>query len=203
MQPLTGSTWRKARTVRPVSNEIDELYSIIKPAARAMVACQQTHVPTGQAVVLALATLKLTTLNSDAPLDILTPARKLAQGATDGIYGGEQPASRTAREPSSLTAVARDTRKHLLEAVCWRWFDKRYKDDISEDTNYLFDMQMALHPHSADLAYVNKLAPTSKRTTAVKTITVEKVISLAAKLAEAAAAAKEDESAGRCRPARC
>ena len=123
-----------------VSNEINELYSIIKPAAQVIVTCQQTHVPTGQTAVLALATLKLTTLNDAAPLDILTPARKLAQGATGGIGGEEQPASRAARESRSLTPVARDTRKHLLEAVNWRWFDKRYEDDASEDTDYLFEL---------------------------------------------------------------
>ena len=177
----------KNSPLTPVINEINELYSIIKPAAQVIVTCQQTHVPTGQTAVLALATLKLTTLNAAAPLDILTPARKLAQGATGGIGGGDQPASRAAREPSSLTAVARDTRQHLLEAVSWRWFDIRYKDDASEDTDYLFDMQMLLHPHSADLAYVDKLAPTPERATAVKSIIVEKVISLAVKLAEAAA----------------
>ena len=60
---------------------------------------------------------------------------------------------------------------------------------------------MLLHPHSADLAYVNKLAPTPERATTVKSIIVEKVISLAVKLAEAAAAGKEDGSTTPSEPA--
>lgn len=42
--------------------------------------------------------------------------------------------------------MARSTRKHLLDAVDWRWFDKRYEDTASQDTDYVFDTQMAVHP---------------------------------------------------------
>ena len=191
----------KESPLTAVSDEIDELYSIIKPAAQIIVMYQQTYVPTGQAAVLALAALKLTTLNVDSPLDILTPARKLAQSGTDGIGGGERPASSAPREHGSLTAVARSTRQHLLEAVEWRWFDKRYKDTASEDTDYVFDMQMALHPTTADLRYVDKLAPTLQRVTAVKSTISDKVVSFAVELAEAAAAAKGGGSTTLAEPA--
>ncbi|CAM9895380.1 unnamed protein product [Scytosiphon promiscuus] len=183
-----------------ISNEIDELYSIIKPAAEVIVKCQKTYVPTGQAAVLALAALKLTTLNVRSPLEILTPAPKRAQGGTGGIGGGERPASSAPRQHSLLTAVARDTREHLLHSVDWRWFDKRYKDTASEDTDYVFDMQMALHPTTADLRYVNKLAPTSARATTVKSAITEAVISLAVEMAEEAAA-KEGGSSTPAEPA--
>ena len=192
-----------------VSDEIDELYSIIKPAAQVIVTCQQTYVPTGQAAVLALAALKLTTLNVDSPLDILTPARKLAQSGTDGIGGGKRPApsapreygSSAPREHGSLTVVARSTRQHLREAVDWRWFDKRYKDTASEDTDYVFDMQMVLHPTTADLRYVDMLAPTLRRATAVKSTITDKVVSLAVELAEVAAAAEGGGSTTPAEPA--
>ena len=134
-----------------ISKEIDELYSTIKPAAQVIVKCQQTHVPTGPTAVFSMAALKLTTLNPDAPLDILTPARKRAQGGTVGVGGGERPASSAPREHSSLTTVARDTRQVILHAVNWRWFDKHYKDTDSQDTGFLFDMQMALHPTTSNL----------------------------------------------------
>ena len=137
--PLTG-----------VSDEIDELYSRIKPVAQ-VIKCQQTYVPTGQPAVLAMAALKLTTLNVDSTLEILSPARKLAQSATGAIGGGERQASSAPRAYDSLTPVARHTRQHLLEALDRRWFDKRYKDITSEDTDYVFDLQIALHPSTADL----------------------------------------------------
>ena len=175
-----------------ISQEIDELYSIIKPAAEAIVMCQQTHVPTGTTAVLRMAALKLHTLKLHVPLDILSPARKLAQGGAAGVGGGERPASSTPREPSSLTAVARNTRELMLHAVNWRGFDKRYKDADSEKTDFLFDMQMKLHPSTANMEYVDTLANTPQRATAVKLAVKEKVIALAVKLAEAAAAAKEE-----------
>ena len=100
-----------------MSKEIDELYSIIKPAARVIVQCQQTHVPTGQVAVFAMAALKLTTFSVDSPLGIWTPAPKLAQGGIGSIGGEERPASRAPREHSSLTVVAQGTRKHLGESV--------------------------------------------------------------------------------------
>ncbi|CAM9719895.1 unnamed protein product, partial [Laminaria digitata] len=171
----------------PVRKEIDELYSLIKPAAQVIVSCQQTYVPTGQAAVLALAALKLTTLNVNSPLDILTPARKLAQGGTEGIGGGERPVSSAPREHDSLTDVARNTRRHLGEAIDWRWFNKRYKGTASKDTDYVFDFQMALHPTTADLRYVDKLAPTLEHAATVKKIITDKLVALAVELAEAEA----------------
>ena len=47
--------------------------------------------------------------------------------------------------------MARDTRQVMLHAVNWRWFDKHYKDTDSQDTGFLFDMQMALHPTTSNL----------------------------------------------------
>ncbi|CAB1104439.1 unnamed protein product [Ectocarpus sp. CCAP 1310/34] len=120
-----------------LTEEIDELYSIIKPAAQVIVKCQQTSVPTGQVAVLALAALKLITLNVDSPLEILTPARKLAQAETSGIGGGERPATSTPREHSLSTGVAKGTRQHICESVDWWWFDKRYKSAESQDTDYV------------------------------------------------------------------
>ncbi|CAB1101835.1 unnamed protein product [Ectocarpus sp. CCAP 1310/34] len=83
------TTEGKDSPLTSLTDEIDELFSIIKPAAQVIVKCQQTSVPTVQLAVLALAALKLTTLNVDSPLEILTPARKLAQAGTSGIGGRE------------------------------------------------------------------------------------------------------------------
>ncbi|CAN0016946.1 unnamed protein product [Scytosiphon promiscuus] len=184
-----------------VSKEIVELYSLIKPAAQVIVQCQQTFVPTGQAAVLSLAALKLTTLNVDSPLAILTPARKLSQSGTAGIGGGEQAASSALREHSSLSEVARTTRQHLREAIDWRWFDKRYKSVEDEDTDYVFDFQMALHPTTADLQYLDKLASTPAHATAVKGVITEKLVALAVKFAETAAAATGLEDTSAAEPA--
>ncbi|CAB1100899.1 unnamed protein product [Ectocarpus sp. CCAP 1310/34] len=107
--------------------------------------------------------------------------------AAQVIVSGERPATSTPREHSLLTGVARGTRQHMCESVDWRWFDKRYKSAKSQDTDYVFDMQMALHPTTADLRYVDKLASTSAFAGAVKSTITDKVISLAVKLAEAAA----------------
>ncbi|CAN0171774.1 unnamed protein product [Ectocarpus sp. 13 AM-2016] len=88
----------------PHENEIDELYSLIKPVAELIVTCQQTQVPTGQAAVLGLAALKLSTFNVDAQLDVLSPAR--AQGRPEGAGGGER----------KTTSVPR-LNNHLLRKV--------------------------------------------------------------------------------------
>ena len=61
-------------------------------------------------------------------------------------------------------------------------------------------MQMALHPTTANLQYVDPLAATSQRATAVK-LTIKEVIELAVKLAEAAAAAKEGGTTTPAEPA--
>ncbi|CAM9755873.1 unnamed protein product, partial [Hapterophycus canaliculatus] len=176
-----------------VSKEVVELYSLIKPAAQVIVQCQQTSVPTGQAAVLSLAALKLTTLNVGTPLAILTPAHEMSQGGIAGIGGGEQAAASTLREHSSLSEVARITRQRLRQAIDRRWFDKRYKSEQHDDTDYVFDFQMALHPTTADLQYVDKLASTPAYAAAVKDVITEKLVALAVKLAETAAAATRSE----------
>ncbi|CAB1101834.1 unnamed protein product [Ectocarpus sp. CCAP 1310/34] len=75
----------------------------------------------------------------------------------------------------------------MCESVDWRRFDKRYKSAESQDTDYVFDMQMALHPTTAGLRYVEKLASTSAFAGAVKSTITDKVIFLTVRLAEAAA----------------
>lgn len=55
-------------------------------------------------------------------------------------------------------------------------------------------MQMACHPATADLRYVDKLTSTPEYATTVKSTITEEVIPLAMELAQAAAAAKEDGS---------
>ena len=175
----------------PYTDEIKELYSLIKPVADLIVTCQQTRVPTGQAAVLGLAALKLTTLNVDSPLDIRTPARKLAQGGVAGAGSREQKASSAPKQHGDLTMVARQVRVHLNDSVNWRWFKKRYHSEDAQKTDFVFDMQMALHPTTAGLDYVDKLASSPEHAATVKTIITDKVIALAVELAQ-----KEAEGAG-------
>lgn len=168
-------------------DEIDELYSLIEPVAELIATCQQTHVPTGHAAVLGLATLKLSTLNADAPLHILTPTRKPTQGGTEGV-GGEE--GTTARAHNDLTRVGREVREHLASALNWRDFDKRYKSTVSERTGLVFDMQMGLHPRTAGLQYVSRLAPTEGHAAVVKKGITDKIIALAVELADKEAECK-------------
>lgn len=165
-------------------DEIVELYSLIKPAAELIVECQQTRFPTGQAAVLGLAALKLSTFDVNSPLDIRTPARKLAQGGTGGAGGGEQRASGVPKEHAELTTVSRLAREHLHRAVDRRWFRKRYDSPDSENTDFVFDMQMALHPTTAGLEYVDRLASTPQHAATVKKTITDNVISLAVELAQ-------------------
>ncbi|CAM9150367.1 unnamed protein product [Ectocarpus sp. 8 AP-2014] len=171
----------KDSPLSPHVHEIDELYSLIQPVAEVIATCQQTHVPTGQAAVLGLAALKLSTLNADAHLDILTPASKPTHGATEAA-GGEQ--RTTARAHNDLTRVGREARERLASALNWRDFDKRYKSTVSESTDLVFDMQMGLHPCTADLQYVSRLAPTEEHAAAVKKSITDKIIALAVQLAD-------------------
>ncbi|CAM9173549.1 unnamed protein product [Ectocarpus sp. 6 AP-2014] len=167
----------------PHENEIDELYSLIKPVAELIVKCQQTHVPTGQAAVLGLAALKLSTFNVDARLDVLTPAR--AQGRPEGTGGGERKATSVPRLHNHLTQVGRDAREHLASALDRRYFDRCYKPaDSEKTTDFVFDMQMGLHPTTADLQYVDKLTSTEVHAAFVKKSITDKVIALAVELAE-------------------
>ncbi|CAM9804265.1 unnamed protein product [Laminaria digitata] len=186
----------KGNPLAPIMAEITELYSLIKPVADLIVKCQKTSVPTGQAALLGLAALKLTALNADLPLDILTPARKLAQGGTAGAGGGEQKATSAPRESQDLTDVTRTARARLASAIDWRFFDKRYKSTAAEKTDFLFDMQMALHPTTAGLMYVDKLASTKEHAEAVKKTITDKVVALAVELAEKEAARRAEEAGG-------
>ncbi|CAN0050225.1 unnamed protein product [Ectocarpus fasciculatus] len=156
------------------------LCSLIEPVAKLIATCQQTHVPTGQAALLGLAALKLSTLNVDVPLDIPTPARKPTQGGTEG-FGGEE--GTTARAHNDLTRVGREAREHLASALNWRDFDARYKSTVSDSTDLVFDMQMGLHPCTAGLEYVDRLAPTEGHAAVVKKSVTDKLIALAVELA--------------------
>ncbi|CAM9217630.1 unnamed protein product, partial [Ectocarpus sp. 4 AP-2014] len=175
----------------PHVHEIDELFSLIQPVAEVIATCQQTQVPTGQAAVLGLAALRLATLNVDAPLDILTPASKPTRGATEGA-GGEQ--RTTARAHTDLTRVGREARERLASALNWRDFDKRYKSTVSESTDLVFDMQMGLHPCTAGLQYVSRLAPTVGHAAVVKKSITDKIIALAVELADKEAQRKGIEA---------
>ncbi|CAN0026993.1 unnamed protein product, partial [Ectocarpus fasciculatus] len=163
-------------------DEIEELYSLIKPVAELIVLCQQTRVPAGQAALIALATLKLTTLNVNKPLNIITPARKLAQGGTAGVGGGERKTTSAPRGPEELTSVASQARVQLEQAVHSRWFRKRYHSPETQATDYVFDMQMALHPTTAALEYVDSLASTPEYAATVKTAITDKIVALAVEL---------------------
>lgn len=179
-------------------SEIAELYSLIKPCAEFVVECQQTTVPTGQAAVLGLAALKLSTLNLKEPLDILTPQRKLpARGTGEPACAGrgEQNASSEPRDHVALSPVCRRTRDLLLAALNQRWFDRRYGSEEDEGTGLLFDMQNLLHPTTADLVYVDRLADTEARAAQVKQKIVDKVVALAVKLAQEAAKEEADDRA--------
>ncbi|CAB1111535.1 unnamed protein product [Ectocarpus sp. CCAP 1310/34] len=139
----------------PHEHDIDELYSVIKPVAELIVTYQQTHVPTGQAAALGLAALKLSTFNVDARLDVLTPAR--AQGRPEGA-GGVEP---------KATSVPR----------CYK------PADSAKTTDFVFDMQMGLHPTTADLQYVDKLASSKVHAAFVTKRITDKIITLAVELA--------------------
>eukprot|EP00903_Cladosiphon_okamuranus_P014534 g13481.t1 len=143
------------------------------------------------AAVLGLAALKLTTFNVDSPLEIRTPARKLAQGGVRGASSGEQKTSSAPKQHGDLTMVARQARAHLNQSVDWRWFKKRYHSEDARNTDFVFDMQMALHPTTAGLEYVDKLASTPENAATVKKTITDKVIALAVELAQ-----KEADGAG-------
>ncbi|CAM9422700.1 unnamed protein product [Ectocarpus sp. 12 AP-2014] len=167
---------------------------------------QQTQVPTGQAAVLGLAALKLSTFNVDARLDVLTPAR--AQGRPEGAGGGERKTTSVPRLHNHLTQVGRDAREHLASALDRRYFDRCYKPaDCEKTTDFVFDIQMGLHPTTADLQYVDKLASTKVHAAFVKKRITNKIIALAVELAEKEmerkqAGPEQDESvAKRARPA--
>ena len=186
----------KDNPLAPYTDEIKELYSLIKPVAELIVTCQQTRVPTGQAAVLGLAALKLTTFNVDSPLDIRTPARKLAHGGVAGAGSREQKASSAPKQHADLTMVARQARVHLSDSVNWRWFKKRYHSEDAQKTDFVFDMQIALHPTTAGLDYVDKLASTPEHAATVKTIITDEVIALAVELAQKEAKGTGDGTGG-------
>ena len=186
----------KDNPLAPYTDKIKELYSLIKPVAELIATRLHTRVPTGQARVIGLAALTLTTFNVDSSLDIRTPARKLAQGGVAGAGNQEQKASSAPKQHADLTMMARQGRVHFIDSVNWRWFKNGYHSEDAQNTDFVFDMQIALHPTTVGLDYVDKLASTPEHAVTVKTIVTDKVIVLAVELAQKEAEGAWDGTGG-------
>lgn len=133
-------------------DEIKELYALIKLVEELIVQCQQNEsVPMGQTAVFGFAVIKLTTLDVNQPLDILTPARELLLRVGLQAQTAGNRKLLALKPHGDLSSVVRQARQHVADAVDRRWFRKRYHTRESEKTHFVFDMQMALHPTTAGL----------------------------------------------------
>lgn len=169
----------KENPLEACRREVVELYSVVKPCTDLMTQLQLTAVPTGQAALLGLASLKLTTLNLDCDLEVLSPAPDSSRDG--GAEGGHRP-------HAGLTPAGKAARERLREAVNRRWFDERYDSAPGEGSDLLFDVQMAVNPSTADLAYVDAVARSPDRAAQAKARITDKVVALAVRLAEKASA---------------
>lgn len=79
-------------------------------------------------------------------------------------------------------------RAENLNAVERRWFNKCYQSEDDEDTDYFFDMKMAITPDIADLAYLGAMIATAARADELRKKITDEVVNLFVALAEHAAA---------------
>lgn len=162
--------------------EIREIYSIVKPVTEIMVNAQATNLPTGPDIVLQLCALKVTALNPDAPLEIRIPEQVVAPGATDSAQA-LAPVTSVMRSHEDLTSAAKETRLLLRRSISWRWYDKRYGTQDTQDTDYVFEMQLVMHPATARLSHVDVLCDDKNRAAEIKKTIFDRVVKLAVELA--------------------
>ena len=177
---------KKENPLRERGAEMSEIYSLVKPVGDLITEFQNTTVPTGQAALLGLAALKLTTLNADERLDIITPERKADKNGTKRTGSEELRITSQPRQHEKLTEAGKLLREKMLKAIRWRWYDKRYSSSALSD--HVFDMQMALHPTTANLAYVDRLALDDTLSAEIKEKITSQVVAFAVQLQRVAVA---------------
>lgn len=77
-------------------------------------------------------------------------------------------------------------REKLRDTESSRRFDKRQELSECERTTYLFEMQMAINPGTADLAHIGRLAQNPERVARVEGEVMDNVVALAVKFKERA-----------------
>ncbi|CAN0262981.1 unnamed protein product, partial [Scytosiphon promiscuus] len=113
----TGATFH----VAGYRTEIEELYSLMKPAAVLIQDSQQAGSPTGLGTFLDLVMLRVNTLGVNSDLTITLPLTE---------QGGTTATTTTERKPEELREVTKVTRRMLFDAVGKRFFDKRYDEKV-------------------------------------------------------------------------
>lgn len=181
---------QRENPLEAIEQEIQELYSLIKPVADLIRECQLTTVPTGSLSILALAALAVDTFNVNVDLEIVKPIRK-GSNEHGAVSAGDVRKER--RSHDSLTPVAQKTRQQLYRALESRWLRSHYGSGAPRGSDYVHEMQMLLHPALASLSYIDKLISDGELAQQVKTEIREKFIALMVELAECAERENHEE----------
>lgn len=108
--------------------------------------------------------MNLTTLNTAKDVDVVSLAPKLTYGGVSGAGGGQRKEETKRKAYKDLRLSVQVARKLLSRAIDSRWFNMRYSSkEEAEDTGFLLDMHIALHPTTATLGYVEHLSPNLER----------------------------------------
>lgn len=204
------------RTEFPLADHraaLEEAYSVVKPFAAVIERTEErlTTVPAGPssiALLVDLATLRLTVAEPRKPLLVYTACKNLGKGPEggqrgEGAFAGVGAASairkisRPAAELSPATGVTRERIKAALDRY---FFDPRYNEkccriDEAEDSgrgvDYVLEMAACMDPFLSQLSFVNSLASSPAHAATVKCAVWERVVALSVRLAQVADAREQ------------
>ena len=184
----------------PHQTAIEELFSLMKPVADLMRESQQTGVPTGLNMFLALVVLRCTVLDVSKTLTVTVtvppaPRKTATPTGEEAAVGDATTATTTAsaasieRSPASLEAVTAATRQLLACAVDKRFFDARYDENappLLPPPDYLFEMSACMSPFFVKLQWLTVLCSSVAEAQRVGELIKGKVVDLMVTMAEEA-----------------
>lgn len=197
----------------PLANHraaLEETYSVIKPFAAVIERMEEPlPVPAGPssiALLVDLATLRLTVAESGKPLLVYTSQTSLGKGREgdqrgEGAFVGVGAAFATrkvSRPAAELSAVTRVTRERIGAALNRHFFDPRYNEkryrieeggggggDGDRGVDYVLEMAACMDPFLSQLSFVDSLASSPAHAATVKSAVWERVVALSVRLAQA------------------